>query len=111
MQCIPISQAVAGMTLAQDVVKQDAASRVLCGKGVPLTESLIRRLENMGIKSIVIEGQLLATEGEPSLDDLMAALEFRFRRVNDDPLMRRVKEIYRRRIGNRSGVNCDRSAE
>ncbi len=99
MQKIPISKAAPGMVLATDIRSSgDAAGRVLCGKGVNLTESLIQRLRHMGIESIAVEGRPIKVEGEPSLEEMLQALDRRFIRVATDPLMIKVKEMYRKQI-------------
>jgi hypothetical protein len=99
------------MTLAQDVRKKDDTGRVLCGKGIVLTESLIQRLSKIGILSIVVAGHPVTVDGEKSVEDLLAALEARFRRVENDPLMKKIKEIYRRRIRYVMGENSGRQTE
>jgi len=96
MQKIPFSLAQPGMILARDVVRADNPNGPpICGKGVELTESLIERLRNLGVQSITVQGHPLALEGEKCLDDLLDDLEKRFRRVADDPLASRLKQIYR----------------
>jgi hypothetical protein len=99
MQTLPISMVTPGMVVAKDVRKDgEATGRVLCGKGVNLTESLILRLKGMGIESLTVEGRPVKIEGEQSLEDMFAALDRRFSRVAQDPLMQKVKEMYRKQI-------------
>jgi hypothetical protein len=99
MQKIPISLATAGMVLAKDIKSSDdPASMTICGKGVKLTDSLLDRLRQMGIQSLTVEGHPVVTAGEASLDEMLAALDKRFRRVTNDPLMMKVKELYRKQI-------------
>lgn len=99
MQKIPIALAAPGMVLASDIKSSgEATGRVLCGKGVTLTESLILRLRQMGIESIAVEGRPVKIEGEPSLDEMLQALDRRFSRVEGDPLMMKLREIYRKQI-------------
>ncbi len=99
MQSISIALAADGMVLAQDVrVSNQASSRILCGKGVALTSSLIGRLRQLGIESVTVEGHPVKIEGEQTLDEMLAALDRRFSRVAGDPLMMRIREMYRRRI-------------
>jgi len=71
---------------------------VLCGKGVRLTDSLISRLHQLGIESVVVEGHPVKMEGEVTLEQMLEALDRRFSRWTDDPLMMKVKQIYRKRL-------------
>jgi hypothetical protein len=108
MQNIPLTLAAAGMVVAKGIkVSDDPAGMTICGKGVTLTDSLINRLGQMGIRSINVEGHPVKMNGEPSLEDMLAALEHRFLRAGDDPLMMLVKEVYKRQIcrsmGDRGG--------
>jgi hypothetical protein len=74
----------------------DPTGMPICGKGVALTESLIERLRDRGIQALTVEGHPVAVEGEASLEELLALLDRRFRRVETDPLMKRVKEMFRK---------------
>jgi hypothetical protein len=99
MQKIPITLARAGMVLARDIkASEDPSSMTVCGKGVKLTDSLINRLQQMEIQTVTVEGHPVQIEGEASLEEMLAALDKRFSRVTDDPLMMKVREMYRRQI-------------
>ncbi len=99
MQIISISLAAGGMVLAREIrTSTEPNGRILCGKGVVLTESMIERLRKMHIESVAVEGHPVKVEGEPTLDDMLAALDKRFSRVAHDPLMMKIKEMYRRQI-------------
>ena len=99
MQSIPITLAAPEMVLAKPIRASDNPSAMtICGKGVKLTESLIDRLREMGFQSITVEGHPVKMDGEATLDDMLAALDKRFRRVKDDPIMMKLKEIYRKQI-------------
>jgi len=99
MQKIPISLAKPGMVLAKEVRKEeDDVSPPICGKGIVLTESLLSRLEKMGIQALAVEGHPVKMEGEKTLDELLNALDKRFSKVMDDPLMVKLKDIYRQHI-------------
>lgn len=96
MQRIPISLAAAGMVVARPISNTDDPKGLpVCGKGVELTESLIQRLRDRGVQALTVEGHPVAVEGEASLEELLAALDRRFRRVDADPLMKQVKELFR----------------
>jgi len=99
VQKIPLTSAKPGMVLAKDVMRSDQASPVpICGKGTPLTDPLIERLKRMGIQSIIVEGHPVFMGGESTLEEQLEKLDKRFRQVVDDPLMMKVKEIYRKHI-------------
>ncbi len=99
MQTIPIALAGPEMVLARDVRRNENPQvPPICGRGTILTESLIERLVNMGIKVVTVEGHPVAVEGEKTLEDLLADLDHRFSKVANVPLMGRLKEIYRKNI-------------
>jgi len=96
MQKIPLALAYEGLILAQDIKNEDNPDGPpLCGKGVTLTGSLISRLNRMGVQSIAVEGHPIKMEGERTLEEELAVLDKRFKKVQDDPLMKTLKEIYR----------------
>jgi hypothetical protein len=47
-------------------------------------------------------------EGEPTLEQMLQALDRRFRRVEDDALMMKIKELYRRQIRRSMGESDGR---
>ncbi len=99
MQTIPIVTATADMVLAKDVKRSDNPDGPpLCGKGVVLTSSLINRLENMGIKTVTVEGHPVWIEGDVTIEQQLAALERRFKKVANLPLMQSLMEMYRLQI-------------
>ncbi len=99
MQKIPIVLATPGMVLALDIRNADNPDGPpLCGKGVTLTESLIQRLQRMGVQSLTVEGHPVKMGGEKTLEEELAVLDKRFEKVSDDPLMKKLKEMYRVRI-------------
>jgi hypothetical protein len=99
MQTIPISLAAPGMVIAAEIKSGgEATGRILCGKGVNLTDSLINRLRQMGIESLTVEGHPVKVEGEETIETMLGTLDRRFSRVVDDPLMMRMKEMYRKEI-------------
>lgn len=108
MQRIPIALAAAGMIVARPIPNaDDPGGLALCGKGLTLTDSLIERLRDRGVQAITVEGHPVAMEGEASLEDELAALDHRFRRVESDPLMARVKGMYRNQIVRSHGGALD----
>ncbi len=95
MQTLPISLAEPEMILARDVMRIDKLDGPpLCGKGVVLTAPLIMRLRNMGVQTLAVEGHPLQLEGDMSLEELLADLEFRFSRVKGNPRMDFLKGLF-----------------
>lgn len=100
MQKILTAQATEGMVLAREVEAPDG--RVLCGKGTPLTASLILRLQQMDIPTLTVEGHPFAVAGELSLKEELQAIEARFSRVTGTPpLMYIKKKIMERAVAAR----------
>lgn len=96
MQTIPIVLAEPDMILAREVKRADnPQGPPVCGRGTVLTASLIERLRNLGVKMVTVEGHPVAVEGEKTLEELLADLDRRFSKVENFPLMQRLKEIYR----------------
>jgi ubiquinone biosynthesis protein UbiJ len=99
MQNIPLTMVKSGMVVAKEITaSDDPASMTICGKGVKLTDSLINRLEQMGIQSVNVEGHPVKMEGDSSVEEMLAALDHRFRRAGDDPLMMMIKDVYKEQI-------------
>ncbi|MFY9270747.1 MAG: hypothetical protein WAO55_13475 [Candidatus Manganitrophaceae bacterium] len=99
MQSIPLMSAKAGMKLARGVRNPNHPEGMpICGEGTVVTERILERLSEMGVQSIVVEGHPVRFEGEETLEQQLAALERRFKRVAGDAWMERIKEIHRRRI-------------
>lgn len=101
MQKIPIDLATPGMKLAKPVANDRGI--VLCGPGSELTEEMITRLSDMGIKRITVEGHLVDTgDAGKSLGHQIDELHARFRKVEGYPLMRRIKDIFLERLRERA---------
>lgn len=112
MQKIPLILAEDGMILARDVFRNDSpAGMPVCGKGTVLTDALLARLEHLGVSSVFVEGHPLWTEGDKSLDDMLAELDGRFEKVADDPLTSRLHLIYTEYFKRSMGAGGGRQAE
>ena len=97
MQKIPINSAQKGMVLASDVFQPGSASTIpMCGKGVILTEALIERMIRLEIQTVSVEGHPVTLPGELSLETQLIDLDRRFKKVNDEPRMIRIKEMFRK---------------
>ncbi len=95
MQKIPLAMAEAEMVLARDIFRDDNGGPPICGKGITLTDSLIERLKRMGVQTIVVEGHPVRMTGDKNPEEILDALDFRFRKAADDPLTEKLKKIYR----------------
>jgi hypothetical protein len=60
-----------------------------------LTESLIERLKRMGVQTIAVEGHPVRMDGDRSPEEILLALDRRFKKVETDPLTAILKNIYR----------------
>ncbi len=97
MQKIPLELATAGMQLAKLV--NNKRGMPLCSAGTELTENIIARLSNMGVKRITVEGHPVDTEDrEKSLSQQIDERHARFKYVEGDPLMRKIKDIFLERL-------------
>ena len=104
MQKIPLTSAAPDMVLGRDIFRDENASGPpICGRGIKLTSSLIERLKRMGVQSITVEGNPLPMAGDRSLEEVLQALDERFRKVEGDPLTARLKNIYRQFYGKTPG--------
>ncbi len=93
MQRISLKHAAVGMKLAKPV--KNKKGMTLCGAGTELSEKIIARLSDMGINRITVEGHPVDTgEEEKNLSQQIDELNARFRKVDRNPLMRKVKKIF-----------------
>ena len=76
-----------GMQLAKPVMNK--AGMVLLGEGTELTETWIRRIQDMELgEAVCVEGKI---EMEVPLEEMIAALEKRFRTSHGNPRMEMIK--------------------
>jgi hypothetical protein len=90
MQRLPLSYIRPGMKTFEEVV--DAQGRVLCGKGVELTESMLQKFQELGVSYITVEGTPVKLPWEKTLEEELELLEKRFSGVKDEFLLH-VKEV------------------
>ena len=90
MQKIPLSLAKPGMKLAKPITK--ANGMPIIAAGVELSESLIDKLDGMGIDKVFVVGDAVAASQNPS--ERVTRLDHLFRRL-DDPFMVQVKRHLR----------------
>ncbi len=91
MQRLPLSYIKPGMKTYEEVI--DANGRVLCGKGVELTEEHIKRFEELGVTFITVEGNPVPLPWEKSLEVELAELEERFKGITDENLLEIKKSL------------------
>ncbi|WP_457570408.1 hypothetical protein [Desulfovulcanus sp.] len=92
MQKIPINLAQPGMILEKPVLRPNGL--VIVGEGAELNENLIKRLQDMGIKDLVVQGEPLDLEGmvgSTSYAKRIERLDYLFRNFNEDSWMKKVK--------------------
>ncbi len=94
MQKIPLNLARPGMVLAKPVARGDGIA--VAAAGTELSESLLDRLDTMGVTHLVVEGEPVALDGpsgSPSFDKRIERLPFLFRKFKGDPWMEQIKSL------------------
>jgi|YelNatPaOPRAMG01_1025707.scaffolds.fasta_scaffold84548_2 hypothetical protein len=92
MQRLPLSYIRPGMRTYEEVI--DANGRVLCGKGVELTEEHIRKFEEFGVSFITVEGNPIKLPWEKTLEEELKDLEERFKGITDENLLE-IKRLFK----------------
>ncbi len=87
-----------GMVLAQDVTRGDGV--VLISAGRQVTGEVISLLHRLEVETVVLEGDLFASEEErvEHLRRQEQALDHRFSRVTDDPVLMGIRELLRHHL-------------
>jgi hypothetical protein len=112
MQKIPLNLAAAEMVLARDIFKNDSPSGMpICGQGTVLSDSLISRLQQMGVQSLYVEGHPVWQEGDRGLTEQLVELEKRFSKTLDNRYNVSLLEIYRNQLTAAMGDNGGRAEE
>jgi len=92
MQRLPLYYIKPGMRTYEEVI--DANGRVLCGKGVEITEEHIKKFEEFGVTFITVEGNPVKLPWEKSLEEELKELEERFEGIKDENLLE-IKRLFR----------------
>lgn len=82
-----------GMKLSKPVLNE--GGMVLLGAGAELTSAGIQRLINMNIESVSVEG---ASVPSKSKEVMLAELDARFRKTEDEPYMAGLKRLLQEHI-------------
>ena len=93
-----VEQLQPGQVLAQDVTRQDGM--VLMSQGQEITAEVKSLLTRLEVPEVVVEGDTFASEEERQafLAEMEEELARRFSRVEDDPVLMGLRELYRRRL-------------
>ena len=101
MQDVTLERAAAGMKLAKPVTNKSGI--ILYGVGAVLTDDIIARLSEMGVEQITVDGNPPGTaDDEESLSQQVKKLNARFRYVEGDPLMGKIKNLILKQIKERA---------
>jgi ribosomal protein S13 len=91
---VQVENLVPGMQLAKPIMNK--AGIVLLGKGTELTETWIRRIQDMELDEAVwVEGKV---DMEVPLEEMLAALENRFRTTQGNKQMDMIKRATEKHI-------------
>lgn len=104
MQRLPLSYIKPGMKTYEEVV--DSQGRVLCGKGIEITEEMLKRFQELGVSYITVEGTPVRLPWERTLEEELELLEERFRDVKNDfalQIKEAVRELLLEKYGKERG--------
>lgn len=93
MPRVPIDKIKPGMKLSRPIVNE--MDVVLIGEGVELTDTLIKRIRDMGISSVYIEG---ISKPKKSKEEMLRELNERFKKTENEPHMYLLKKVLRETI-------------
>lgn len=93
MQRITADRLAVGMSLAESITNEHGL--VLINEGVELTEALIEKIRNLGIEAVKIK-----TDSRPdqTKEEMIFALDERFKNVISYPHMHTIKDIIKEHI-------------
>lgn len=94
MQKIPVNLARPGMVLDKPVLRDNGL--VLVAQGTEISQSLLDRLENMGVEWITVEGSPVDMEGmapSKTYQQRMEEMDHLFRKYKDDKWMNNMKSF------------------
>ncbi len=95
-QRILITQALPGMVLSRPVTLPNKIN--LCSPGQILSDQLILKLMNRGIKRIHVQGHPLPAHSQDDYEERIKQLRLRFSRVRHIPFMLLLEDMVEREI-------------
>lgn len=93
MQKIAVNNLQAGMVVARAITND--SGMVMLSEGTALTDSLIKRLGSMELGHVFIEGD---APDAKSKDEMLADLDFRFKKTEKEQYMDTIKQVLKARI-------------
>jgi hypothetical protein len=93
MRIVDKGRLEAGMKLAKAITND--SGMVMISEGSALTDSMIKRIENMEVGAVYIEGE---APNAKSKAELLEDLDRRFRKTEDEKYMSLIKDVIRTRI-------------
>jgi len=93
MPKIPAEKLEPGMKLTKPVLNK--AGMVLLGEGTELTETWVRRIQDMDLTNIYVEGSDLP---QAPKEELLEGLAKRFAKVENQPHMALLKRVLKQHI-------------
>lgn len=93
MASVTVANLKPGMKLAKPIMND--SGMVLLPQGTVLTDSHIRRIENMDLTAVSIEG---GNESRKPKEEVLAEIDARFSQSEDQPLMQMMKRILKEHI-------------
>ena len=93
MPKLPADKLLPGMKLAKPILNK--AGIVLLGEGTELSETWVRRIQDMELANIYVEGPEQPTVPK---EKLLEQLDERFKNVEDKPHMAMLKRVIRQHI-------------
>ena len=104
MKRIPLEQAKPGMVLAKPVI--NSAGMIVVAAGMALDEPRLAHLARRGTATVCVEGA--AGDGElKSLEDLERELDARFRKLDEEPQLSRIRQAIRHHLQVHTGASHD----
>jgi hypothetical protein len=92
MQRIPIKFASPGMILAKPALRSDGM--ILAGEGFVLSDSVLEKLKDAGLSSLVVKGRPLPNLGAGmDLAKVRERIPHLFRKYQDDPFMNAMRNL------------------
>jgi hypothetical protein len=97
---LPLDRVQPGMVLAADVKRDDGV--LLCGRGAPVTENLLKSLKRLGFETVAVDEGALESDAwrAERIARQTRAIERRFAKTASDPILAELKNALIRRLEN-----------